>query len=91
MRHRHTRRSGPHLTAVEAIEQLRLKVARNLQVDPDRIKYGHLGHIGKLGTSDPRWLIFYRDEWRELPWHFDGPGGVTRDLVRQWHGDAESP
>jgi serine/threonine-protein kinase len=44
-----------------------------------------------LGTEDPHWLILYRGEWRELPWHFDGPLGVTRDLVRQWWGTPESP
>jgi len=40
-------------------------------------------------STDPHWLIFYRDEWRELPWHFDGPLLVTRVLPRVWHGFTE--
>ncbi len=79
------------MTLEQTIEDTRLKIAANLRIDPDRIRYGRLGRLGKLGTEDPHWLILYSGEWRELPWHFDGPLGVTRDLVRQWWGTPESP
>ena len=89
MRHRHTRRNGPHLTEQQALDELRNLVAQNLGIEPDRIRFGELGRLGKLGTEDPHWLIFYRGTWCELPWHFDGPTGVTRDLVRKWYGPPE--
>ena len=86
MRHRGTRRNGPSKTPEQAIEELRVGIAKNLKIDADRIRYGNLGRQGRLGTDDPHWLIFYRDQWRELPWHFDGPLNVTRAMVRNWYG-----
>ncbi len=85
MRHRYTRRNGPNRNEAQVIESIRQKIASNLRIDPDRIQRGRLGRKGKLGTDDPHWMIFYRGEWRELPWHFDGPLSVTREMVRQWH------
>lgn len=70
------------------IQELRQRIAKQLQVDPDRIRYGPLPGdvVGKLGTDGDLWQIFYRDEWRELPWHFDSPALVTREMVIRWHG-----
>ncbi|SMP56344.1 hypothetical protein SAMN06265222_105135 [Neorhodopirellula lusitana] len=69
-------------------EQVRLRIAARLRIDPDRIRYGPLpnGVAGKLGTDGDHWQIHYRDEWRELPWHHDGPSYVTRQMVIKWHG-----
>lgn len=60
----------------------RVSYARQLK----RIRYVKGTEPGQYGEVGWRWEIFYRDEWRELPWHFDGPLCVTRDLVRQWYG-----
>jgi hypothetical protein len=68
------------------IQAMRLRIATNLEIEVERIQHGNLGQHGKLGTTDPHWLIFYRDQWRELPWHFNGPLNVTREMVRAWHG-----
>lgn len=88
MRHRNTRRSGPSQGPRQVIQEMRLKIAANLAIDPERIKYGRLGRKGKLGTDDPHWMVFYRNKWRELPWHFDGPLNVTRGMVRHWYGEV---
>lgn len=86
MRHRFTRRHTTSTSPSQIREQLREKIANNLGIDIARIRYGNLGSTGRLGTNDPHWLIYYRDRWCELPWHFDGPLGVTRTMIRQWHG-----
>ncbi|MGB7344526.1 MAG: hypothetical protein WBD20_09955 [Pirellulaceae bacterium] len=67
------------------IDEIRQQVATNLHVDPSNVRYGNLHRRGKLGTTDPHWLIFYRGQWRELPWHFDGPLLVTRQHIAQWY------
>ncbi|MCA9139667.1 MAG: hypothetical protein KDB00_23000 [Planctomycetales bacterium] len=67
-------------------EAMRQAIADNLRIDADRIRYARGDGPGQFGESGMRWEIFYRDQWRELPWHFDGPQCVTRDLVRRWYG-----
>lgn len=69
-------------------EELRIVIAAKLDIDPDRLRYGPLegGAQGRLGTGGDHWQIHYRDEWQELPWHFDGPMWVTREVVRKWWG-----
>jgi hypothetical protein len=81
---RHIRRSKAPNTPAEEIEKVRHEIARNLGIDVELIRYGNLGRKGKLGTSDPHWMIRYRGEWQELPWHFNGPLDVTWDLIRRW-------
>ncbi|TWT56544.1 hypothetical protein [Allorhodopirellula solitaria] len=67
---------------------MRQAIAANLDIDPERIRYGPLadGKPGRMNTAGDHWQIYYRDEWQELPWHFDGPLWVTRELVRKWWG-----
>ncbi len=67
---------------------MRQAIAAKLEIDPERIRYGALadGKPGRMNTEGEHWQIYYRDQWRELPWHFDGPLGVTRELVRKWWG-----
>jgi len=87
MNRKHARRTDSGHALDEHMEQLRQAVAFNLRIDLDRIRYGKLGRRGRLGTPDPHWQIFYRGEWRELPWTYDGPAGVTREIVRRWYPD----
>lgn len=87
MRRKHTRRNDSGHNLSEHLESLRKVVAYNLRIDPDRIRYGNLGHRGRLYTPDPHWQIYYRGEWRELPWTYDGPMGVTRETVKRWYPD----
>ncbi|WP_146393492.1 hypothetical protein [Allorhodopirellula solitaria] len=70
------------------IDEMRLAIAARLEIDSDRIHFGPLEDDlqGRLGTGGDHWQIFYRDQWRELRWHYDGPLWVTRDLVRTWWG-----
>ncbi|QDT08105.1 hypothetical protein [Stieleria marina] len=77
------RDSGKRPDAI--IDEIRQQIAANLGMDPCDIRYGNLGRCGKLGTTDPHWLVFYRGQWRELPWHFDGPLLVTRQHISQWY------
>ncbi len=87
-RHRGRRHNSNQEDAANVIEEIQLAIAARLEIAPDRIRYGPLddGRRGKLGTEGDHWQIFYRDQWRELPRHFDGPLWVTRDLVRKWWG-----
>ncbi len=87
MHHKNTKRMTAG-TPEYYTEQLRQEIAVNLQVDPDRIRYAPLDgkERGKLGTSGNHWQIFYRDEWREIPWHNQGPTVVTRDMIRATYG-----
>ena len=88
MRRHRPHRRDPGKTVEGLQEELRHRIARNLSIAPDRIRFGPLpdGRRGKLNTVGDHWQIFYHGEWRELPWCFDGPDGVTRELVRRWHG-----
>ena len=71
----------------EIIPDLRLRIAANLQIDADRIRWIRGEFPGQFGESGNwRWELFYRDQWRELPWHYDGPLLVTREMVRAWYG-----
>lgn len=83
------KRKQPASPLEQSLVKMRLEIASNLQIDPERIKYASLGRQCRIGITGERWLIFYRDEWRELPWHFDGALNVTREMVRKWHGAAE--
>ncbi len=49
-------------------------IAGKLDIDPDRLRYGLLedGKPGRMNTAGDHWQIYYREHWRELPWHFDG-------------------
>lgn len=87
-RNRGSRRKLTDSDRSNFIEELRVTIAANLDIDPDRIRYGPLegGEQGRLGTAGDHWQIWYRDQWRELPWHFDGPIGVRRELARKWWG-----
>ncbi|QDT06904.1 hypothetical protein K227x_53270 [Rubripirellula lacrimiformis] len=72
----------------DAIARLTIRIAERLGIDQDRIRWGPLpSGRGKLGTSGDHWQIWYRAEWRELPWHFDGPDMVTREMIRRHYGD----
>ena len=85
---RSSRRNSTDKETDQVTEELRHAIAANLDIESDRIQYGSLGRQGKFGTTDPHWLIHYRGEWRELPWHFDGPLLVTRAMVRAWYGQS---
>ncbi|MCM2371256.1 hypothetical protein [Aporhodopirellula aestuarii] len=73
------------------MEETRLQIAKNLGVSPDRIRYGPMenGHPGRFNTRGDHWQIHYQGEWKELPWHYDGPLQVTRETVRAWYGASE--
>ena len=85
MRHG-TRRFTTDKTTKIVISQLQSKIAENLGIKAERIRYVKGMEPGQFEEVGWRWEVFYRDQWRELPWHFDGPLSVTRDLVRQWYG-----
>lgn len=87
-RHRGRRRKLTESDRDTFLEETRQAIAVKLDIDPDRLRYGPLegGAQGRLGTNGDHWQIYYRDEWRELPWHFDGPVWVTREMVRKWWG-----
>lgn len=86
MRHG-TRRYQANQTSNEVIASLRYRIAGNLGIAPDRIRYVKGRFPGQFRETDMwRWEIYYSDQWRELPWHFDGPLGVDRELVRKWYG-----
>ena len=88
MSNRHGRRHRDPGASVESIQgRLRHEIASKLRVDPDRIRYAELPTKGRYGTEGAHWQIFYLGEWRELPWHFEGPMNVTRAMVRQWWGE----
>ena len=70
----------------QVTEGIRAAIAANLQIDADRIRYVRSDQPGQFDETGWRWEVFYRDQWRELPWHHDGPKYVTRALVRQWYG-----
>jgi hypothetical protein len=84
-RHVHRDRLPPG-TLEKSLDDLRQQVASNLRIDPDRLRYVDTGERTSIGVTGERWQIFYNDKWQDMPWHFDGPLGVTRDLVRQWLG-----
>ena len=85
MRHG-TRRSKAPKTRAEVIEEMRHRIAGNLRIDPERIRYHNATEPGQFRETGWRWEIFYRKQWRELPWHFDGPLRVDRDLVCRQYG-----
>lgn len=70
----------------QIIAEMTVAIAANLRIESSRIRYIKPTTPGQFGETDPRWEIHYRGEWRELPWHFDGPLCVTRALVRKWYG-----
>jgi hypothetical protein len=78
-------------TDIEAtLEQMRHQIAKNLAIDPDRMRYRDPGGLSRIGVTGNRWQVHYRGDWQDLPWHFDGPLCVTRGaLVRQWLGTTE--
>ena len=76
----------PASTPDEVTEEMRHTIAANLGIPVEHIQYGNLGRPGKMHTADPHWIIFYREEWPELPWHIDGPLRVDWAMIRQWHG-----
>ena len=85
MRHG-TRRYATNKTPDNVIDDVRKGIAANLQIDADRIRYVRSDEPGQFCETGWRWEILYQDQWRELPWHFDGPKCVTRELVRRWYG-----
>ena len=70
----------------QVTQETRAKIAINLAIDVDRIRWHNATDPGLFGEIGWRWEIFYRDQWRELPWNFNGPLEVTRALVRRWYG-----
>lgn len=73
----------------ELAENVRHDIARNLAIDPARIRYFDPGYQSEMGVTGNRWQIYYRDSWQDLPWHFNGPLCVTREMVRAKLGVAE--
>ncbi|EMI57447.1 hypothetical protein [Rhodopirellula sallentina] len=73
------------------MDQARQQIAKNLGISPDRIRYGPMenNRPGRLNTQGDHWQIHYQGEWKELPWHHDGPLQVTRTQVRNWYGDTK--
>ncbi|TWT91622.1 hypothetical protein [Neorhodopirellula pilleata] len=73
------------------MDDLRRQIAKNLDINPDRLRYAPLedGVPGRLNTEGVHWQIWYREAWRELPWHHEGPLYVTRGMVQQWWGSPE--
>ncbi|MCC9658026.1 hypothetical protein LOC70_19660 [Rhodopirellula sp. JC737] len=84
------RKRDPGQALEFSIESLRHAIAANLRIDPARLRFGNLPGkgVGMRGTAGEHWQIHYRGKWRELPWHPEGPAGVRREHVRQWHGHA---
>lgn len=86
MRHG-TRRYQTHQSADQVTASLRKRIVKNLCLSPECVRYVKGRFPGQFRETDVwRWEIYYRDQWRELPWHFDGPLGVDRELVRKWYG-----
>ncbi len=61
---------------------MQAKIAANLGVDPVRVRYFDPGEQDALGVEGARWMLWYDGRWQSMPWHFNGPLDVTRDLVR---------
>jgi hypothetical protein len=80
----------PATSVEETLEAMRQKIAVNLFIVADRLRYHDPGQPSRIGVTGQRWQIFYGGQWSDLPWHFDGPLEVTRELVRQWLGDDSS-
>ena len=78
-----TRRMTTGTTAGEVIADMRIRTAENLNIDADRIRYVRSDQPGQFGETDWRWEILYQDQWRELPWHFDGPLPADQDSKRK--------
>ena len=85
MQHRQ-RRFSTNKSPDQVTEGVRAAIAANLQIDADRIRYIRSDEPGQFLETGWLWEIFYRDEWRELPWHHGGPKYVTRALVRWCDG-----
>ena len=85
MRHR-TRRFTTDKTTKAVFDELQSKIAENLKIEAERIRYVKGIDPGQFGEAGWRWEVFYRDQWRKFPWQFDGPLSVTRDMVRRWCG-----
>jgi hypothetical protein len=68
---------------------MRLQIAVKLAIDPARVRHYDPGYQSGIGVTGERWQIYYRDQWQDLPWHFDGPLSVDRALVRRKLGVAE--
>lgn len=83
--HVHPERS-PATTLEKTLAEMLTKIAARLAIDPERVRYITLPEPTSIGVTGERWQIWYRDQWQDLPWHFDGPLCVTRDLVRRWLG-----
>jgi hypothetical protein len=86
---RRTRRGTANKTHDQVIAEMQVRIAENLRITLDRIRYHNAATPGQFKETGWRWEIFYRDEWRELPWHFDGPLAVDRELVRHWYGTPQ--
>lgn len=80
------RRMPTNMDGERVAAEMRLKIAAHLQVAPDRIRYVNSQEPGQFNEVGWRWEIQFNGQWRELPWHFDGPLRVTQDLVRNWYG-----
>lgn len=79
--HPHRRPASSLETTLEAMRQA---IAVNLSIDPTRLRMHDPGAQSVIGVTGERWQIFYGDQWQDLLWYFDGPLGVTRELVRKW-------
>jgi hypothetical protein len=76
------RRFSTDKTPDQVTEGIRAAIAANLLIDADRIRYVRSDQPGQFVETGWRWEILYQDQWRELPWHHDGPKYVTWALVR---------
>ncbi len=72
----------PSTSVKQTIAGMRAKVTAKFSIEPERLRYHDPGQTSDIVVSGERWQIYYRDAWRDLPGHFDGPTGVTRELVR---------
>jgi len=77
--HPHRRPSSSLETTLEA---MRLAIAVNLSIDPDRLRMHDPRSQSVIGVTGERWQIFCGDQWQDLPWHFDGP------LSGRWSGSG---
>ena len=59
------RRLPAHMWPV-AREQMRIQVAANFDMNPDRICHANLDKPTKIRFTGYDWQIYYRDEWRLL-------------------------